>query len=80
MNREQMEAHLILNGWWPCASKAANYMWAKEGRNAVGWSNKVGVVFECEPWVTKHLYPTDGLTLPYRQFKQIYDRIEREGF
>lgn len=81
MTTDQMEATLRLHGWQQGATSRGNYVWFKDGRNAVGISITAGV-FTCQPWVNRHLRATDELAHPsYGEFRELFERIveSKEG-
>ena len=80
MNREQMEATLLLHGWRPGLISGAP-VWVKEGRRAMGYSLWQGGVFTPEPWAIRQVVFTNIAVISYGDFREMFDRIveSKEG-
>lgn len=76
MNREQMEAHLRLHGWFPGLHRGGHRMWGKDNVIGVGVDINHGGMF----WaVSEHITPVDNMYLPDNLFLDIYNDIIERG-
>lgn len=76
MNREQMEAHLRLHGWYPGIHLRRHIMWGKEGVISIGVDINSGALFYAP---SEFIHPNDDLYLPDNLFLDIYNDIIERG-